>query len=469
MSGRRPRLRGRVRRLPAWTATLYWKAAVFITAMCCLLAVMVGVLVHVLVDRQTQDRARGAALAELDRTVAAYVAGQPLGRNAAVDPPDLPAPLREMAVQRQERGTQLADHRGRPAMWAVTPVTGGKALAVHLDYSEQAAALRGLDRAITGSAGAAVVVTLVAGLVSVSRITRRLHHTAQVARRISTGDLDARVNDPRAECPGRAQDEAAAVAAALDAMAASLQARLHSEQRFTADVAHELRTPLAGLHAAAGLLPPGRPTDMVRDRVGALVRLTEDLLEISRLDAQVERADLDVHRLGLLAERAVRATGTATEVRVVRDARVETDRRRLERVLGNLVANAHKHGRPPVVVTVDGRLITVRDHGDGYPAYLLQQGPQRFRSQSGGAEGGSRTGHGLGLTIATGQAHVLGATIRFTNAPDGGAVTELRLPPGAGTGGQGADAAVACDRREGLEGLKEREELEELEGRSLRP
>ncbi len=200
-------------------------------------------------------------------------------------------------------------------------------LALRLDFSDQAAAVRGLDRAIIASSGAAIGLTLGAGLISVSRVTRRLHRIAHVARSISTGDLDARVNDPRAQHPGRAQDEATVVAAALDAMAATLQAKLHSEQRFTADVSHELRTPLAGLHAAAELLPPGRPTDMVRDRVGALRRLTEDLLEISRLDAQAERADLDVHALGPLTERAVRATGTETEIRVVRDAHVETDRR----------------------------------------------------------------------------------------------------------------------------------------------
>ena len=415
--------------LPAWTATLYWKTAVFITVMCCLLVAVLGVLVHVLINQQTQDRARHTVLAELDRGMSAYAAGDPLERNVVVNPPDLPAPLREMTVQRHERATQLATHQDRPEMWATTPVAGGKVLAVRLDYGEQAASLRGLDQALIGSSAAAIGLTLVAGMISVSRVTRRLHHTARVARRISTGDLDARVNDPRAQRPDRAQDEAAAVATALDAMAASLQNRLHSEQRFTADVSHELRTPLAGLHSAAELLPSGRPTDMVRDRVRTLLGLTEDLLEISRLDAQVESADLDNHELGPLAERAVRATGTATETRVVRDARVETDRRRLERVLGNLVANAHKHGRPPVVVTVDSTVITVRDHGDGYPAYLLDQGPQRFRSQSGGSDVGKRTGHGLGLTIATGQAHVLGATLRFSNAPDGGAIAELHLPP----------------------------------------
>ncbi|CAM5583547.1 histidine kinase OS=Streptomyces fumanus OX=67302 GN=GCM10018772_50930 PE=4 SV=1 [Streptomyces fumanus] len=216
--------------------------------------------------------------------------------------------------------------------------------------------------------------------------------------------------------------EVAAVAAALDSMAASLQGKLLAEQRFTADVAHELRTPLTGLHAAAELLPPGRPTELVRDRVAALRTLTEDLLEISRLDTGRERLEVDAEELGALARRVVRASGTDTEVRVVRDARVETDRRRLERVLGNLVGNAHRHGRAPVVLTVDGPVITVRDHGDGYPEYLLAHGPQRFRT-----EGGAK-GHGLGLTIARGQAEVLGARLEFTNPADGGAAAVLTLP-----------------------------------------
>jgi signal transduction histidine kinase len=218
-------------------------------------------------------------------------------------------------------------------------------------------------------------------------------------------------------------------------MASSLQGKLMSEQRFTADVAHELRTPLTGLHAAAELLPPGRPTELVRDRVATLRTLTEDLLEISRLDARSERLELDSEPLVPLAERVVRASGTDTAVRVVRGVRVETDRRRLERVLGNLVANAHKHGRRPVVLTLDGPVVTVRDHGDGYPGYLVEHGPQRFRT-----EGGAK-GHGLGLTIALGQAEVLGARLEFANAPDGGALATLTLPqdgrrePGVPDGG----------------------------------
>ncbi|MFD3310159.1 ATP-binding protein [Streptomyces sp. NPDC058694] len=409
-----------MRRLRHWTATLTWKAAAFITVMCCGLAAVLGTLVHVSVTNQTVGEARDRALDRLTEATEAFEAGDRLPPGAGVDLTGLPVELRRLAED-GDRGTMVGGDDPHPTMWAAGPASGGRALAVRVDYSQGVRTIDGLDRAILGSSALAIGVTLLGGAFAVTRVTRRLHGTAQVARRISAGDLDARVNDPRAEDPTRPQDEVAAVAGALDTMASSLQGKLQSEQRFTADVAHELRTPLTGLHAAAELLPPGRPTELVRDRVAALCTLTEDLLEISRLDTRSERLDVDAVRLAEVAERVVRASGTDTEVLVVRDVVVETDRRRLERVLGNLVANAHKHGRAPVSLTVDGPLVTVRDHGDGFPAYLVEHGPQRFRT-----EGGSK-GHGLGLTIALGQAGVLGARLLFANAVDGGAVASLSL------------------------------------------
>ncbi|GGS00894.1 two-component sensor histidine kinase [Streptomyces humidus] len=443
--------------LPSWAGTLAVKAAAFITVMCCALAALLGILVHVSVTNQTVGRARDLALSRLEDATTAFEAGGSLGQEARLDPPELPPSLRRLAVA-GERGTMVADRRGRPTMWAAGPADGERALAVAIDYSQSAHTIEALDTAILWSSALAIGATLMVGAVAVTRVTRRLHTTAQVARRITAGDLDARVDDRRAKEPGRPQDEVGAVAVALDSMASSLQGKLLSEQRFTADVAHELRTPLTGLHAAAELLPPGRPTELVRDRVTALRTLTEDLLEISRLDTGRERLELDVEDLGALAVRVVRAveasdffgtppaagppaaSGTSTAagasatggasattdgevaVVIVRDTHVETDRRRLERVLGNLLANAHRHGRAPVTLTVDGPVVTVRDHGDGYPEYLVTHGPQRFRT-----EGGAR-GHGLGLTIAVGQAEVLGARLAFTNAPDGGAVATLTLP-----------------------------------------
>ncbi len=416
------RRRPRGPRLPAWTATLTWKAAVFITVMCCALAALLGMLVHVSVTNQTVGQARERALDRLTEVTERYEAGDRLGSGAASTPRALPAPLRELALS-GERGTMVAAHDSRPTMWAAGPAAGGRAIAVQVDYAQGARTIDGLDRAILGSSVLAIGATLLVGAFAVTRVTRRLHQTAQVARRISAGRPRRARQRPAHQGPGTPPGRGGRGrrSAGHHGVLVS-QGKLLSEQRFTADVAHELRTPLTGLHAAAELLEPGRPTELVRDRVAALRTLTEDLLEISRLDAKSERVDLDAHRLAPLAERVVRGSGEGTELVVVRDVCVETDRRRLERVLGNLVANALKHGRAPVVVTVDGPVVTVRDHGDGYPGYLVEHGPQRFRTE------GTSKGHGLGLTIALGQAAVLGARLTFSNAPDGGAVATLRLP-----------------------------------------
>ncbi|MGC5346810.1 ATP-binding protein [Streptomyces sp. DT171] len=425
---RRTALRRLARRLrlrpPAWTATLTWKSAVFITVMCCTLAALLGALVHTAVTRQTVGQAREKALSRLADVTYAYQAGEPLPPGSGIDPAELPDSLRALALKGRQ-GTAVGRRHGRPTMWAAGPASGPDgphAVATGVDYGQSARTINGLDGAITGSSVLAIGATLLVGAFAVTRVTRRLHQTAQVARRISAGDLDARVNDPRTSDRSRRPDEVAIVAGALDTMASTLQRKLLAEQRFTADVAHELRTPLTGLSAAAELLPPGRPSELVRERVRTMRTLTEDLLEVSRLDARTEHADLDVQELAPLTEGVVRMSGTVTEVRVVRGAAVETDRRRLERVLGNLISNAHHHGRPPVVVTVEGPVVSVRDHGDGFPAYLLEDGPQRFRTE------GRGKGHGLGLTIALGQAEAIGAELVLGNAPDGGAVARLSLP-----------------------------------------
>lgn len=406
-------------RLPAWTSTLTWKAAVFITLMCCGLAALLGGLVHSAMTHQTVGTAREKALAKLDRTIAAYETGARMARGEGIDPVGLPAELRAMALT-GKRATAIGEHRGRSAMWAAAPAAQHTAIAVSVDFTAAERTIAELDRAILGSSVLAIGGTLLVGAVGVTRITRRLHLTAQVARRISAGDLDARVDDSE-----RRQDEVAAVSRALDTMASSLQRRLEAEQRFTADVAHELRTPLTGLNAAAELLPAGRPAELVRNRVQAMRALTEDLLEISRLDTGREHVDLDSCDLADLAARTIRASGTDTRLEVVAPVRVETDRRRLERILANLVANAHKHGAAPVTVRVDGRTLTVTDAGPGYPRYLLTAGPQRFRTE------GMNKGHGLGLTIAAGQARALGAALAFRNPPEGGAEARITLPPPA--------------------------------------
>lgn len=451
--------------------SLRWKIALTVTAVCCAVAAVLGVLVHNAVARQTVGQVRKETLADLDDALDLYEYGTSReGLNSVLDPDELPAQLSTL-VHHDRRGSMVGTYHGQRVMWTAAPA-GDQVMAVWSPYENTRRSLENLDTAIFGSAVLAATAVALAGLFLAHRISRRLSTTAAVARRITAGDLDARVGTDGAGRRGRrgARDEVAAVAAALDSVAGSLQGRLQAEQRFTADVAHELRTPLTGILASAELLPEGRPKEMINDRLRALHRLTEDLLEISRLDSGAERPDLAAYDLGALVRGSVRGTGLDTEVRVVREAVVRTDRRRLDRILCNLVLNAHRHGGPPVVVTVDvpgegegggyaakpyagepyagkphGRtphdrppydgahrggpppipVVEVRDHGPGFPDELLHRGPQRFRTDA----PGRGKGHGLGLTIAVGQAAVLGIELHFTNAPDGGARAVLRLTP----------------------------------------
>ncbi len=400
--------------------------AVTVAVVSFLVALTLGLLVHQASVRQHTEQARRAAVAALNPLLAAYE------RTGEVpDDRALPAALRDLAAQGHQ-GSMLGPGPNGTAMWAAAGADG-KVFAVRVEYREDERAVAELDRTILLSAALAVAVTVLAGVLAADRISSRLRTAARTARSIAHGDLTARIGPL-----GGPRDEVAELAAAVDSMSGVLRSRLAGEQRFTADVAHELRTPLTGLLTAAELLPPGRPTELVRDRVRFLCGLTEDLLEVSRLDARAESADLSVVRLGPLVTAMVGAADPAVRLRIDSDTHVTTDPRRLDRIVSNLLANALRHGAAPVEVRVDGATLTVRDHGTGYPDDVLRDGPQRFRT--GARERGH--GHGLGLTIAQGHAEAIGVGLLLSNHPDGGAVAELRLPVGEPAPAEGRATAT---------------------------
>ncbi|MEU9042364.1 MULTISPECIES: HAMP domain-containing sensor histidine kinase [unclassified Kitasatospora] len=402
--------------------TLRRQIATAVAAISVLVAVAVGLLVHQAMIRQHVDQARATALAALDSALTDYGRNRELaGRGAALDDPALPGPLRALAGGGRQGSLLAADGKGE-SMWAASPVQDG-VLSVRVDFAQDRQAIADLDRIILLTVVAAVFTTVLAGVLVADRISRRLRTAATAARGIAAGGTDTRIGEL---VDGK--DEVADLAAAVDLMSRTLHRRLADEQRFTADVAHELRTPLTGLVTAAELLPPGRPTQLVQNRVQALRGLVEDLLEVSRLDADAESPDLCAVPLERAVRRTVSLTGLDVTVEVTgatADRQVRTDLRRLDRILGNLILNAHRHGAAPVHLHVDGHRITVRDHGPGYPDDLLRHGPQRFRTNV--PERGR--GHGLGLTIATGHTRVIGATLAFANHPAGGALATLTLPP----------------------------------------
>ncbi|HEY0689463.1 MAG TPA: HAMP domain-containing sensor histidine kinase [Kribbella sp.] len=344
-----------------------------------------------------------------------------------MDDPALPPQLRDAVLAGKRATFKTAAPNAK--MWAASGLKGSShIISIVQPYESTDPSIDALRRAlILGGIGTVAMVALVS-VVAAGSLSRRIVAVAGTARRIAAGELNASA----ATTVGRGKDEVAALANALDTMASSLRSQLEAERRFTADVAHDLRTPVTGLLTAAELLPPGRPSELVRDRAKVLRRLVEDLLQIARFDSGVEQIDLEHVGLGAFVGSAVGRLRTQQSLgpecvvvhRVGPEQTVSTDPRRIERILANLIVNSMRHGKPPIEVTVTGRTIEVVDHGDGYPEELIAEGPRRFRS--GMAERG--IGHGLGLTIAAGHAKVLGAQLEFGTAPDGGASTRLVLP-----------------------------------------
>ncbi|WP_374228571.1 sensor histidine kinase [Streptomyces sp. ET3-23] len=409
-------------RLRPARVSLRWKIAALAAATACLVAAAVGVLVHLWTARDIQERAEMQAFNNVYAAMDVYRRTGTLAYGALLDPPELPAALRHPADDdRHTAYDGRVEGNLGPSMWAAQRVggPGSRVLAVQVNMSTELHTLDQLDATMAVASSIALAAATPLAVYGAGLLGRRLRRVSETAGRISAGDLDARTG------PTKGRDEVADIAATVDLMADTLGRRLRSERRFTADVAHELRTPVGGLLAAADLLPPGETEDLLRARVRDLRGLVEDLLEISRLDAGAEQPAHAHVPLGAVVSEAVSRTGLDTDVTTAQTMEtVETDPRRLERIVGNLVVNAHRHGDTPVQVTVEGRTVVVRDHGPGFPPDLLRDGPRRFHT--GAKERGS--GHGLGLTIALGQARLLGAELHLANAPDGGAVATLRLP-----------------------------------------
>ncbi|OEJ32509.1 two-component system sensor histidine kinase CseC [Streptomyces subrutilus] len=414
-----------------------WKITIAIAAVGALTAVALSLVVHSAARVSMLESARDVQLDRVQFISRNAEAGRKPPMGAKLNDPDLPAPLREKA-RSGRRGTYVQESaKGAPEVWAAVPLENGQVLSLHTQFRESANMVRDLDQALVVGSLAVVVGGSALGVLIGGQISRRLRKAATAAQRVAHGDPGVRVRDA---VGGVVRDETDDLARAVDAMADALQQRLEAERRVTADIAHELRTPVTGLLTAAELLPPGRPTELVRDRAQAMRVLVEDVLEVARLDSASERAELQDVALGEFVSRRVRALMPEASVRVVADEIVSTDPRRLERILGNLLANAARYGRPPVQVDVEGRVVRIRDHGPGFPEALLREGPSRFRTGSTDRAG---VGHGLGLTIAEGQARVLGARLTFRNvaAPGGfdregraaGAVAVLWLPEHAPT------------------------------------
>ncbi len=153
-------------------------------------------------------------------------------------------------------------------------------------------------------------------------------------------------------------------------------------------------------------------------------RVARDLVELARLQRGEERAQSSSVDLAELLQAICAAY---PEVRLCGPQPLVfcTDPRRLARVLTTLIDNACLHGEPPVSVRYDEGEIVVHDGGPGLAEDLLARATEPFVT---GRRSRGR-GVGLGLAIAARQAALLGAELRLSNAPEGGAVAQLWFEP----------------------------------------
>ncbi len=289
-------------------------------------------------------------------------------------------------------------------------------------------------------------LTAALSLYLINTIVRPLRMLALAALRVRLGRA-REVVVPR--LPERG-DEIGALARALSDMTGALRQRIDATEAFAADVAHELKNPLASLRSAVDTLdqveaPELRRqlTGVVRDDVARLDRLITDIAAASRLEAELSRARWDLVDVGALTGGLVDAyarSGRADSARVVfseppaGSALVRGDAGRLAQVLRNLIDNALSFspagGTVQVAVAHEGPAVrlSVADDGPGVPADLREAIFQRFYSERPDGELFGRHS-GLGLSIARAIVDAHDGVIAAADRAEGtGAMFTVRLP-----------------------------------------
>jgi two-component system, OmpR family, sensor histidine kinase BaeS len=294
-----------------------------------------------------------------------------------------------------------------------------------------------LLRAIFGAAGLAALLALLTGLAMARRITRPVERIIAVTRRMASGQRAVRVG------PITGPGEVRELAAAFDQMADTMDRQEQLRRDLVADVAHELRTPVAVLQAGHEALLDGvaEPTPeqltSLRDEVLRLTRMLTDLQDLAAADAaalQLNRRPCDLAGLAATAADSLagqfEAAGITLQRRLV-PAEILGDPRWLHQVITNLLTNALKFTPAGGLVTVATApagacaVLTVTDTGTGIPADELPRIFDRFWR---GRQAAQTSGSGIGLAVAAELTQAHGGQLSATSQPGHGTQLSLTLP-----------------------------------------
>ena len=329
---------------------------------------------------------------------------------------------------------------GRARLLATAVEDGRRVVVVGASLEDRDETLRGLLAQLAIVGPAALVLASLLGYTLATAALRPVDAMRAEAAAISAAEPGRRLPVPSA------RDEVARLAETLNGMLERLERALERERAFIADASHELRTPLALLKAELelALRRPRSPAELERALASAaaetdrLARLADDLLVLARSD----RGSLPLRRepvpardvVERVAERFARqAEGSdrTIDVEVPDGLRLSADAVRLEQAVGNLVANALRHGRGSIRVSAlerNGRVeLHVVDEGPGFPREFLPRAFERFGRADEARSGG---GAGLGLAIADVIAKAHGGSAHAANRDGGGADVWLSIPKG---------------------------------------
>ncbi|MBX3313648.1 MAG: HAMP domain-containing histidine kinase [Actinobacteria bacterium] len=301
-----------------------------------------------------------------------------------------------------------------------------------------------LESVSTSLIGATALTALAGGALgwwAARRTLRPLAEVSVAAEAIAGGRLDTRlgaVDDP----------DLGVLVSSFNHMALVLEDRIEHDGRFASDVSHELRSPLMTLSASIEVLASRRDempdasaqaaVDLMVADVARFKQLVEDLLEISRFDAGAARLDLSEIRPGELATMAVAGSQTP-DVPIELDSElagvlIRADKRRLVRVIANLLDNARKYGggatRMELTRLPSGLLIAVEDGGPGVPEGERELIFNRFSRGAGSNRRAGSEGVGLGLSLVAEHVALHKGKVWVEDRPDGepGARFVVELP-----------------------------------------
>ena len=388
---------------------------------------------------RTPDPDVNALLSSLEGNAAsgtiARVGGQWYSGSVGAGPDVLPTSLSEAVVDGRA-GHQRADVDGVPHVVVGVPIAEVGARYFELVTLEDIdRSLGSLARGLTGGALLATGLAALAGWYASGRILRPLRRMTAAAGGIADGSLDTRLD-------AFGDRELEPLQQSFNRMADAVEDRIRREHRFTSDVSHELRSPLAAMlssieiarHRRSDPAAADEALAQLHERTEAFHELVVDLLEISRVDAGVAELQLEtIDPRALVAAVIPMSTDRDVPVEVGPDVpeTIEADKRRLGRMVMNLIENAERYAGGATSVglgVVDGMLrITVDDRGPGVPEHERRHVFGRF-ARGERARRSPTSGTGLGLALVDEHARLQGGRAAVDDAPGGGARFIIDLP-----------------------------------------